>query len=215
MDTVELADRLAATVIDYKLGHKTPDFNRMYYGLNLQLVTYLLVLSALGQEINGKLTSPAAALYVRLLRRIESVAHPDDAVEPPAEDFFLTSGNKARGVIDANFADDLDAVTEQGTSKAYALRKSQDAVELRRADVLEHGTFAALVDWTRQKIGALADQIIDGRIDVYPYRLKTLTPCSTCSYRPVCRLDLAFNRYHWIEPMGAKRLEQIVAEATP
>ena len=214
VDTIALADRLAAVVIDYKLGAQRPDFNRIYYGLSLQLVTYLLVLSAMGEQIEGSPIAPAAALYVKLGRQVESVDHPDDAANPSDDAFFLNGETKARGIIDENFAAALDDTIAPGKySSAYSIRQAKEPVNLKRNDVLEHTTFRSLVEWARSKIGELADEIVDGRIVVRPYRLRTLTPCPTCSYRPVCRLDLAFNGYKPIRGEGDAKLNAIVEEA--
>jgi ATP-dependent helicase/nuclease subunit B len=213
VDTIEIADQLAATVIDYKLGKRQAKFEEIHFGISLQLVTYLLVLSAIGKHASGKDVSPAAAFYVRLLRQIESVAHPDDATPVDTDEFHLTLPNKPRGVIDAQFAGELDRVTTEGsTSKAYALKVSQVPIETKRADVLDHPTFAALIEWTRRKIGQIADRIIDGEVRVRPYRLRTLTPCSTCSYRSVCRFELPINRYQFVDTDKGKRLNWITAE---
>lgn len=212
VDTIALGDRLAATVIDYKLGMRKPEFDRIYFGLSLQLVTYLLVLSALGERITGGTpVAPAAALFVKLGRAVENVDHPDDAAEPGTDSFFLNGATKARGVIDENFATRLDEVVPiKKDSQAYGIKNSPDPIELKRRDVLDHTTFRSLVEWTRTKIGELADEMAGGRIEVRPFRLKTITPCPTCDFRPVCRLDLAFNRYAEIQPQGDGRLAQIV-----
>ena len=212
VDTIRLGDRLAATVIDYKLGGRKPEFDRIYFGLSLQLVTYLLVLSALGEQITaGMPVEPAAALFVKLARSVETVDHPDDAPDPSSDDFFLTSGNKARGVISDAFAAALDGTLEpKETSAGYAIKQTVEPIALKNKDVLAPEAFARLIEWTRAKIGQLADEMMDGEIGVHPYRLKTLTPCSTCDFRSVCRLDLAFNRYQEILPKGDERLADIV-----
>src|SRR3982751_6387114 len=43
------------------------------------LLTYLLVHRDNGQQRTGPPMSPAAAFYVRLLRQLEPVSHPDEA----------------------------------------------------------------------------------------------------------------------------------------
>jgi ATP-dependent helicase/nuclease subunit B len=212
VDIVRFADHLAATVIDYKLSAKRPELDRLYFGLNLQLVSYLLVVLAIGEELGTDLNvKPAAALYVKLARHITSVAHPSQALTPPDEDFFLNTANKARGFIDEHYVDALDPNNVR--SKAYSLVKSSEPIEGVKKDVVEHDAFQSLIRWTRLKLGQLADQIMSGRIDVMPYKLDTNTPCPTCPYRSVCRLDLRFNRYFYIERLKDERMKQIVKEA--
>ncbi|GAG43003.1 unnamed protein product, partial [marine sediment metagenome] len=52
----------------------------------------------------------------------------------------------------------------------------------------------ALLDHTRYKMGALADQLLDGDVAVHPYRLGTFSPCSWCSYRSVCRYEIGVSQ---------------------
>jgi len=43
---------------------------------------------------------------------------------------------------------------------------------------------------TRWKLGQLADGILDGCVEVRPYRLGTLSPCSWCPMTSVCRFEM-------------------------
>lgn len=217
IDTLrEASDAVAATVIDYKLSGRPVSFDRIYHGLSLQLVTYLLVLSSVGEKWIGQRVVPAAALYVKLSRDVERVAHPSDAPLPATPDYALHKSHKARGIIDDRYAGQLDATTSKGSSPAYSIYHTDKPIELKRQDVLEHETFARLVEWSREKVAALVDEIAGGHIEVRPYRMGTETPCAHCDYRAVCRLDLAFNRYYLIEPSRDEKLRRIagVPEAT-
>jgi len=46
-----------------------------------------------------------------------------------------------------------------------------------------------LLEHTRCKLGSLADEILDGKVAVSPYRLGTFSPCSWCPFRSVCRYE--------------------------
>jgi ATP-dependent helicase/nuclease subunit B len=39
-------------------------------------------------------------------------------------------------------------------------------------------------------MGQLADELLDGKIEVKPYRLRKFMPCSYCGYKPVCRYEI-------------------------
>ena len=66
-----LADQAAFAVIDYKLRGSQLSLERVYHGLSLQLLTYLLVLRENGRKLTGRKLTPAAAFYIKLLRRLE------------------------------------------------------------------------------------------------------------------------------------------------
>ncbi|HEY0008043.1 MAG TPA: PD-(D/E)XK nuclease family protein, partial [Tepidisphaeraceae bacterium] len=97
---------LRFTVIDYKLAGDQLQLSHVAHGLMLQLLTYLLVLEAHGKQLAGAPLTPAAALYVKMLRSIDSTKTPDEA-PPPEEDAFLAKV-KPRGLISAGAADELD-----------------------------------------------------------------------------------------------------------
>src|SRR5688500_20374925 len=80
IDRIDLIhDRAAFAVIDYKLRGNSLELQRVYHGLSLQLLTYLLVLQSAGGSIKGKRLTPIAAYYVKLIVGQEKCNHPDDA----------------------------------------------------------------------------------------------------------------------------------------
>src|SRR5207253_2258639 len=68
-------------------------------------------------------------------------------------------------------------------------------------DVADPGAFVALLEFVRQRISELADQMIDGLVEPRPYRIGRVTPCSHCEYRALCRFEPAINSYHTLSPM--------------
>src|SRR5581483_7395047 len=71
IDRVDLLeDQAAFAVIDYKLSGNQLSLDRVYHGISLQLLTYLLVLQTAGESLAGKKLTPAAAFYVKLLRQL-------------------------------------------------------------------------------------------------------------------------------------------------
>jgi ATP-dependent helicase/nuclease subunit B len=64
----------------------------------------------------------------------------------------------------------------------------------------------------RKKIGELADRMIEGVIEVKPYRVGKETPCSNCEYRSVCRFDAAINSYLMLAPMKRSEVLAKVVE---
>jgi len=160
--------------------------------------------------------SPAAAFYMRLLRQLEKVDHPADAVNPDEPEFHLAA--KPRGIFNADYFAALDKSCESGKSAVVAAHINKNGTFGFRnsTDVAEAGEFAAVLKEVRRILGQLAEQILNGEVGVRPYRLGTLTPCSSCHYRSVCRFDASINRYRNIQ--GEKRddlLRKLAEEAQP
>lgn len=190
-----VANEAAIAVIDYKLNENSLRLDWVYHGLSLQLLTYLIVLNRV-----GKLT-PAAAFYVRLLRQLEKVAHPDDATSPDDPLFDLLV--KPRGVINLDYASILDAQLGTKASEVVNVYVKTDGTlgKKNQSDAVEQDEFAAMLKVVESKLGELTDQILSGRIDVNPYRIATSTPCTYCEFRSLCRFDPSVNKYRHLPPM--------------
>ena len=192
-----LADEAAFAVMDYRLTHGDLSLGRVEHGLALRLVTYLLVLQAHGEKLAGRKLTPAAAFYVRLLRQMGSVEHPGDAEDPSTPEFHLKS--KPRGILDARFTQAFDRELKPGPSDAIqAYLKTDGTFSTSKSDTADPAEFRALLQMVEQKMGELADQILDGHIGLNPYRIGTSSPCPRCGYRDVCRFDPGLNRYHYL-----------------
>ena len=201
----------AAAVVDYKMRENRLALHEVYYGLSLQLLTYLLVLEASGEKLFGKKVTPVAAFYAKLLRGLEAIDHPEEA--PDVNDPLFDLRVKPRGIFDGNYLSDLDADLQSGASEVVAAYITRDGGfgRMDSSDVADSAAFAAILAFVRKKIGELADRMIDGVIDVKPYRIGKETPCGHCDYRSVCRFDAGINSYLLLTSM--KRSE-VLAKVT-
>ena len=201
-------------VVDYKLGQSQLRLDEVYHGISLQLLTYLLVLEASGQPLAGTSLAPAAAFYVRLLRSLGDVDHPQDAISPEDPSFPLKS--KPRGLIDERYLRDFDLEIAGASQVIQAtLKKDGSAGSKRSSDVAEPHEFAAMLAHVQQRLGELADGILSGKIDVYPYMIRQQTPCSRCEFRSVCRFEPSARGYHMLDSMERTDVLQKVLEEHP
>ena len=203
IDRVDLVEGGAQfAVIDYKLTGRPLALDRVYHGISLQLLTYLLVLDAEGERVFGRKLTPSAAFYVKLLRSLEDVKHPDDAPQPHDPAFDLKE--KPRGIFHEDCVDHLDNECVNGGRSDVVqvyIKRDGNFGNLDASDVAQRDAFAALLAHVRRRVGELADQIIVGRVEIAPYRINKLTPCPQCDFRVVCRFDPGANRYHVLQPM--------------
>ncbi len=197
-------------VIDYKLAGESLSLEYVAHGLMLQMLTYLLVLEQHGQKLAGQKLTPAAALYVRLLRSIESVTDPAEAPVPETPEFHAK--NAPRGIINAKFADDLDAsFSSTSESLIYCMKKKKDGtLSASGSDAVDTEQFEALIAFVYDKIGELADQIIAGNIDISPYLIGNESPCPRCDFKRVCRFDHLINGYKVLEKMSRTQALEMI-----
>lgn len=189
VDLAEVGDELLGIVIDYKRTRdKRLDLAHVYHGLSLQLLGYLLVLAERGQTLAGRPIVPVGAFYVSLLSKYQSVDHPDDA--PDSEDD--ADAPTPRGILNAARIAALDhAAPDERKSKLFKFHRNKDGSlgYIDTHDAAEPKPFAALLANTRQRLGELADRVLDGDIAVSPFRLRDFSPCQWCRMQSVCRFE--------------------------
>jgi ATP-dependent helicase/nuclease subunit B len=204
----KVQDGAAFAVIDYKYRGDSLSLDRVYHGLSLQLLTYLLVLQRGGA---GKLT-PAGAFYVKLLRQLEKIDHPSDATAVDDPLFHLKV--KPRGLINWNHRELFDADHQSKASDVVSLYVKNDGTlgNKNNSDGCESVEFDAMLKLVERKLSAVADGIMGGTIDVKPYRIGDASPCVYCEYRSVCRFDPAINAYNHLPAMKREEVLQRVIE---
>lgn len=192
----------AFAVIDYKTSDRRLELHRVWHGLSLQLLAYMVVLREHGERLAGKKLAPAAAFYVKLLRRLELVDHPGDAVPPEEPVFHLKT--KPRGIVHEGYANGFDAQFGPGMSSDVIQAKlKKDGTPAAIGNDLARGEeIDGLLEYVKSKVGELADEILSGVVDVRPYKMRTETPCPNCEYRSVCRFQPGMNRYLHVEILG-------------
>lgn len=202
IDRVDLLGNKAFSVVDYKMGDRRVNFDELRHGLAVQLLTYMLVLSAHGERLTGKKMTPAAAFYVKLLRSLKDVTHPDEGPDPEQPSFHLR--HKPRGIVAAEWATTFDSGLQPGTSSEViaAYLKKDGSFSTRGSDLATAEELRALLAYVELRLGQLADQIVDGAVGIRPYKLGTTSACVSCDYRSVCRFHVRTNQYLVIRPLG-------------
>jgi ATP-dependent helicase/nuclease subunit B len=201
VDLAELADEALGVVIDYKRRRdKRVDLSSVYHGLSLQLLAYLLVLRAHGRTLAGRPIRPIGALFVPVTSQYRAVEHPSEISE---DDAFGTGAARARGLLLFERMEALDSSFGTGRSKLYNVERRKDG-EVGRVESSDGATapaFEGLLEHTRQQLGALADGVLDGNMNVSPFRLGTFSPCSWCAMPAVCRYEVGISRVRFLDKM--------------
>ncbi|MCK4628876.1 MAG: exodeoxyribonuclease V subunit gamma, partial [Sedimentisphaerales bacterium] len=194
--------RVGLSVIDYKTSARPFSFVRFYHGLSLQLISYLLVLQNHYSLLDGTKTGsiePAAALYLPIHRQ------GDSHKEPPPEDVLdghiasTEKLHKAAGIMNHQWLSVLDHTVNFGQGSSYysfAVNKDGSVRNAGKSGVIEPDEMRRMLTHGRNKLAQMAAEILDGKIDVAPYRLgEKETPCSHCDYRTFCRFDFSSDPY--------------------
>lgn len=235
VDAAFLNGQVYLRILDYKSREQTLALDTIYYGLNLQLLTYLSValqgaevllntvdLSALKDQESPKTlppTLPAGFLYFPVLEPQLDEKAPLSAEE--AEERRLKA-IKISGYLlaDPHVLEAMDASFAAGQSDILGLKLNKDGSFRKGANVLTEEQFSMLQNYLFHTLRQTGEDILGGEISLYPYRRGKSTGCQYCSYRPVCHFDpyLPENQYRDLRPLNQEelwdRLESISSPAS-
>lgn len=191
IDRVDCADSeqgILLRVIDYKSSATDLKLHEVYYGLSLQMLTYLDVLLTNAEEWIGQTAVPAGTLYFHvhnpLLASSNGMA-PEQAAEQMLKKFKL----KGLVLADRDAVAKMDAPLEKGYSDILPVAVKQDGSFYSNASVATQEQWNSLRSTAREVIQRIGTRITDGDVQIEPYRMGTSKACDYCSYKPVCQFD--------------------------
>jgi len=190
IDRVDLMERSGETyvkIIDYKSGAKKLDITDVYYGRQLQLLTYMGALASHGDKILGIVDKPkpGGLFYFKFDNPIaeynENVAEGDIYKNILGQ--FKMSGltvkdNVIIEGIDSNIAK---------SSAIISVNLDKNGEYTSRSEALvSKAEFEHLINFTRDKISEIGRKIISGNIEAKPYKRGMRSGCDYCPYISVC-----------------------------
>ncbi|MCS7159989.1 MAG: PD-(D/E)XK nuclease family protein [Gemmatales bacterium] len=190
-------------VVDYKLSPMSLDFDRMYHGLDLQLMLYLLV----AQDMFGVPVGRSCAFYAPLRRQPKKMDTAQENVHSHS-DWEWLRGYRLSGVFPVEAIEALDRETDVGYSPIVALYIKKDGTLGRenQSDAVDSADLEALAERTRQRLRRLGQAILQGEISVRPTLHRNQIPCSMCSWLAVCRFDRAWYDYNRLPALSKEEV---------
>lgn len=180
-------------VIDYKRGSRDLSLEAVAHGLDLQMPLYLAVATRHGAILVGLqpdatgIPEPAGMLYFPVQPAFVTL----DAPPTPEEiDARTQKAHKTRGLLHHGAAEAGFFDTPDGYSPIVPLRMRKDGSLVEsQSRVAPADRLKDLLSHALERAAALGEAILDGRIDIAPFRLRDRSACERCSFRPVCRFD--------------------------
>jgi ATP-dependent helicase/nuclease subunit B len=212
VDAAFLDGKVYLRILDYKSRELSLALDSIYYGLNLQLLTYLNV-ALQGAEVLLNTTSALSSQETRsekdFPQKIPAGFLYFPVLEPQLEEKIpLTSKKleqnrikavKVRGYLlaDPRVLKAMDSSLSKGQSDLLGLKIKKDGNFTKGANILTEEQFSLLSDYLYQWFRQTGEEILNGNISLSPYRRGKSTGCMYCSYKPVCHFDpcLPENRF--------------------
>lgn len=205
VDRIDIAENKYIRIIDFKSSEKSINLNEMMAGIQIQLITYMDILS------DQKEKEPAGILYFNLIEPIikENKNLSEEEIEEKIRKSF-----KMKGLIlaDVNVIKMMDKTLEKGSSTMIPVYLNKEGkISEAKSNTITKEQFEDLQKTIQQIIRKIAKEILSGKIEIKPvYDIKNKkSVCEYCEYKNICRFDPNKNEYTYI---GTKTKEEILEE---
>ncbi|PLT27708.1 helicase-exonuclease AddAB subunit AddB [Peribacillus deserti] len=208
VDKAEDQNGIYLRVLDYKSSSRELNLSEVYYGLALQMLTYLDIIVTNSRSLVGKEAMPAGVLYFHVHNPVvkSSGMLSKEQIEEEIFKNFKMKGLLLgeRGVLEL-----MDSNLENGSSHIIQAGFKKDGNLNSSSKVASSQEFASLNSYVRSKYQQAGDDIVSGNVEIAPYKLKEQIPCTFCSYKSVCQFDVSLedNEYRVLTP---KKEEEIL-----
>lgn len=197
-------------VVDYKSSEKDVNLNEVYYGLALQMLTYLDIVITHSDELIEMKASPAGVLYFHVHNPLISSAKllTVDEIEKEIMKKFKMNGLM---VGDQEVLKLMDQSLESGDSQIISAGIKKDGNLTKKSKVASLNEFDDLRNYVRKLYQTTGEAIVDGQVDIAPFKLKEKTPCAFCSYKSVCQFDESMeNQYRVLTQQPKEKIFELI-----
>lgn len=197
-------------VIDYKSSEKDVNLNEVYYGLALQMLTYLDIVITHSDELVEMKASPAGVLYFHVHNPLISTTKllTIDEIEKEIMKKFKMNGLM---LGDQNVLKLMDQTLESGDSQIISAGIKKDGNLTKKSKVASLNEFDDLRNYVRKLYQTTGEAIVDGQVEIAPFKLKDKTPCTFCSYKSVCQFDESIeNHYRILTPKTKETIFELM-----
>lgn len=193
IDRVDMArgeNGILLRVIDYKSSQKDLKLHEVYYGLSLQMLTYLDVLLTYSEQWLGQPALPAGTLYFHVHDPLLTSSNGMNKEQAEQE---LLKRFKMKGLLtaDREVVSLMDTTLDKGYSSIVPVAVKADGSFYSSASVATPEQWGHLLSSVRGTISDIGTRITEGDVAIEPYRIGQETACTFCSFRPVCQFDEA------------------------
>ncbi len=189
VDALKTEDGTYLRIIDYKSGAKDFRLSDVFYGLQVQLITYLDALWESGNREFSEKILPGGMLYFKI---DDPIIKGNQGASEEDIELAIMRQLKMKGLLlaDVKLIKEMDHTIE-GSSLIIP-------ATLNKGDVLGKNTSGASMDqflllrkYVRRLLKNMCTEIMRGHVDIRPCKKKGASSCQYCSFLPICQFDTA------------------------
>lgn len=192
IDRVDVAEgedgEILLRVIDYKSSQTDLKLHEVFYGLSLQMLTYLDVLLTYAEEWIGTEAHPAGVLYFHVHNPLLQSANGMGSEQAEQE---LLKRFKMKGLLlaDREVIGKMDTSLEKGYSSILPVAVKTDGGFYSSSSVATEEQWDMLLSSVRGTIQDIGTRITNGDVSISPYRMQQQSACTFCPLKSVCQFD--------------------------
>jgi len=210
VDKLTLEGKDYYRIIDYKSGNKDFKLSDVYYGLQIQLLTYLDAILT-NEEIKDKEPKiPGGVFYLRIH---DPIVKGNREISEEEIEKEIMKELKMRGLLlaDPRIVKEMDKEID-GSSLIIPARINKGG-DLGKSSVGTEEQFNILREHVKNNLIKTCEEMLRGEIDIRPFKDKDKTACSFCMYSAICQFDNAFdgNSYKVIEERKDEEVWQLLS----
>jgi ATP-dependent helicase/nuclease subunit B len=214
VDKAESDEGVYLRIIDYKSSARDLDLTEVYYGLSLQMLTYLDIVLTHSQKLIGADAHPAGVFYFHVHNPMVN-SKKILTLEEIEEEIFKSFKMKGLVLGETDVIRLMDQSLESGSSNIISAGLKKDGTLSSRTKAADRNQFDVMRSQVRNLYKKSGNDIMSGRTDITPYKLKDRTPCQFCAFKPVCQFDSSMeeNEYRiFTEGKPAELLQKMKGE---
>ncbi|MFS0727509.1 helicase-exonuclease AddAB subunit AddB [Paenibacillus sp. 1P07SE] len=191
VDAAQTEDGMLLRVIDYKSSATSLRLEEVVHGLSLQMLTYLDVLLTHAPAWLGQPAIAAGVLYFHVHNPMLLASNRLEGEEARQ---LILKRFKLRGLLlaDEQAVRMMDGKLGTGHSELLPVAVKKDGGFYGSSSVVTGEQWETLRYAVRTTIRTIGERITRGEVAITPYRLGSQSPCTFCSYKPVCQFDPLF-----------------------
>ena len=199
-------------IIDYKSGNKDFKLSDVYYGLQIQLLTYLdAMLTNESYAIHRSQFSQQVYLYFKI---DDPVIKAKNNLDEEELEKAIMKALKMKGLLlaDTKIIREMDR-NIQGASLVVPASIKKDGELGSRSSVATKEQFEMLLKHVKENLINTCEEMLSGEIDIKPYKKKDITPCAYCEYSAICQFDptLKENTYKIIKDRKDQEIWELLS----
>lgn len=193
IDAASTGEKTYLLVIDYKSGSQKLSFTKVFHGLSLQLLTYLLVaLEGAKNLTDDSRPYEAGVLYYFLKNPLLAKEGP---VDPEVIRKDMENALRMPGWLlkDPSLIELLETTFEEEKTTQFVptvqVKNDGEFYKSSEKNLKSSEDFSLILDHLKSILIESGQKILEGNLQINPYKLKNAIPCTFCNYKAFCGFD--------------------------